>query len=185
MILTLMRHGQTDYNKNLMIQGQIDIPLNQTGRKQAKEAGTLLKEQKAMFDYIAASPLERAYVTARVVARTLKHQKPILLLEDFIERDFGFVDGTTIKESWPIIMAPNFRHPEYEDDEQLVKRVVKAAFDLEKMLGDTTVLVVCHSHVIKSLLVHADPNNYSFPKTLIEHAKAYPFEVQDGVIKIL
>lgn len=65
--LVILRHGQTDYNKQHLNTGLRDIPLNKTGEAQADALGALLK--KPRFDKVYSSPLSRAFNT---VARALK-----------------------------------------------------------------------------------------------------------------
>ena len=61
-LLYLVRHGETDWNRTHRIQGSTDIPLNDTGRAQARRAGRLLA--KRSWDGIYSSPLSRAFETA-------------------------------------------------------------------------------------------------------------------------
>ena len=67
--LYLVRHGETDWNRQHRIQGLTDIPLNETGRAQARATGRLLSRRS--FDGIYASPLDRAMETARIIADEL------------------------------------------------------------------------------------------------------------------
>lgn len=62
MLFYLVRHGQTDWNRAGKIQGTTDIPLNETGRQQAEQLATVLKERsgypaKTRIDAVYASPL--------------------------------------------------------------------------------------------------------------------------------
>ena len=64
MLFYLVRHGQTDWNRAGKIQGTTDIPLNETGRQQAEQLATVLKERsgypaKTRIDAVYASPLAR------------------------------------------------------------------------------------------------------------------------------
>jgi broad specificity phosphatase PhoE len=71
--LYLIRHGETDWNRESRYQGQRDIPLNNTGRAQARRHGGVLKALKpsiADFDFVA-SPLERAIDTMRLIRSAL------------------------------------------------------------------------------------------------------------------
>lgn len=60
-----IRHGETDWNRDKRIMGQMDIPLNETGVAQARSARNLLKELN--IQHIYTSPLLRAYQTAQIL----------------------------------------------------------------------------------------------------------------------
>lgn len=65
--LILVRHGETDWNREDRIQGGLDIPLNGVGKKQAKSIA--LKLANTPIDYVFSSRLSRAYETAMEIAR--------------------------------------------------------------------------------------------------------------------
>lgn len=75
-LITLVRHGQTDWNLDRRIQGSTDIPLNDTGRADALAAAELLGT--ATHHAIYASPLIRAHETARIIAARLGLTAPAL-----------------------------------------------------------------------------------------------------------
>ena len=84
-----LRHGETDWNRDRLAQGQTDIPLNQTGRDQADRARPVLEGHG--LARIITSPLLRASETAEIVNQTLAlplHQHPGLM-----ERNFGPLEG--------------------------------------------------------------------------------------------
>ena len=64
-MIYIIRHGETDWNKEHRIQGHQDIPLNDQGRLDAKVAKKKLKNVK--FDVVFSSPLKRAYETAKII----------------------------------------------------------------------------------------------------------------------
>ena len=64
-MIYFVRHGETDYNIEQIIQGQLDIPLNQTGINQAKELAENIKDIK--IDKIYCSPLRRTKTTAEII----------------------------------------------------------------------------------------------------------------------
>src|ERR1700730_17081630 len=68
-ILVFIRHGETDWNAEGRLQGQRDIPLNDTGRAQARRNGTAIKAampEAVGFDFVA-SPLSRSRETMEIV----------------------------------------------------------------------------------------------------------------------
>ena len=90
----VLRHGQTDWNLEARLQGSTDIPLNDTGREQARHAGHILKGHG--LTKIVASPLSRALETARIVGEAIGLQPEIDAR--LIERNFGLFEGMTIDE---------------------------------------------------------------------------------------
>ena len=67
--LYLVRHGETDWNRQGLSQGSVDIPLNELGLAQAREAAQKLRGRGIAS--IVASPLSRARVTAEIVGEVL------------------------------------------------------------------------------------------------------------------
>ncbi len=100
--LLLVRHGRSLWNVEGRIQGQVDIPLDAVGLQQAERVAQRL--QSLPIDAIYSSPLQRAWVTAEVLAA--KIQLPIVCDERLMEYDFGVVSGLT----WDGVVA---NHPEF------------------------------------------------------------------------
>lgn len=90
MKVTLMRHGQTEWNKERRLQGRIDIPLSNEGRLQALKAS----EKMPLIDLCLTSPLLRACETARLVLQN--QQTPIIKEDLLIEQCFGALEGRRI-----------------------------------------------------------------------------------------
>ena len=78
-----MRHGQTDWNVSLRLQGISDIPLNETGLTQAESASE--KIHASDWDLILASPLQRAHKTAEIIAA--KTGLDIVLVPDLVRSE--------------------------------------------------------------------------------------------------
>ena len=73
-LIYFLRHGQTDWNANKRFQGQLDVPLNDTGRGQATRNGRTLAQiltNASDFDFVS-SPLSRASETMEIVRRELR-----------------------------------------------------------------------------------------------------------------
>lgn len=90
----IFRHGQTDWNLERRVMGKIDIPLNNLGRTQAKKLANRLRNE--LIDVFYSSPLKRAKETVDIVAAT--HNKPVIILPELIEINFGKYEGKTKAE---------------------------------------------------------------------------------------
>jgi len=85
-----VRHGQTDWNVERKIQGQVDIELNDEGRKQAAQMRDELADMH--FDAIFVSPLARARETAEIIAEP-HESTPVVIADELAERNFGEYEG--------------------------------------------------------------------------------------------
>ncbi|MDB5732094.1 MAG: histidine phosphatase family protein [Variovorax sp.] len=92
--LIAVRHGETAWNVDTRIQGQLDIPLNDTGLWQARRAATALAEEPVAAIY--ASDLARAWQTATEIAQALRLD--VLPEPRLRERAFGHFEGRTFAE---------------------------------------------------------------------------------------
>lgn len=154
MIIILLRHGETDFNKQLKIQGITDNPLNEHGIIDAKSAGEKLKEEYPNITHIYSSNLKRAYHTAEIVKDILGFNGEIIKDKKFQERNFGPYEKMEI--------IPNMDYSKYlienvkgfEVNAQLEKRANNAINDIIKShkKGDI-ILVSAHSHFIKAFLI--------------------------------
>lgn len=98
--IVAIRHGETAWNVDTRIQGHLDIPLNDTGRWQARRAGAALAGESLSAVY--ASDLGRAYQTAQAVADVAG--LPVVADPGLRERAFGTFEGKTfaeIESAWP------------------------------------------------------------------------------------
>lgn len=89
-----IRHGETAWNVDSRLQGHLDIPLNDVGLWQARQAALALADEP--IDAIYSSDLQRAWVTARAIAETT--QAPLTAHQDLRERSFGVLQGHTFEE---------------------------------------------------------------------------------------
>jgi len=107
----LVRHGETDWNREGRFQGRRDIPLNDLGRGQARSAaGALLR---ASVDRVVSSPLSRAAGTAEAAASLLG--LGIETHPGLIEIDHGLWEGHTAGEVeglWPGMLSLWHSRPE-------------------------------------------------------------------------
>ena len=161
MLLYVLRHGVTQWNKLKKVQGAMDIPLAPEGIELAEKTGEALKD--VHFDICFTSPLTRAKQTARCVLG----DRDIPVIEDkrIQEIDFGVLEGTQFKDAQGKIVSHEmeifftdplkFKRPENgEDISDILKRT--GDFWREKTtdpeLTDKTVLVSSHGCAVRALL---------------------------------
>jgi broad specificity phosphatase PhoE len=90
----LIRHGQTAWNKEEIFRGRTDVPLDQTGLKQAELAGEYFKEMEIHGIY--SSPLSRAWETAQKIAQFHNHK--VQPLQGILDMSFGNWEGRAHQE---------------------------------------------------------------------------------------
>jgi phosphoserine phosphatase len=157
----LVRHGETEWNRTHRFQGRSDVPLNETGIRQADALASVLQHETLTAVY--SSPLIRAMETARRIM--VHHPHPLLIEEpDFIEMDLGEFDGMEARE-WsrrnPDFMKSwwenpgTLRMPGGENLEEVQQRAVRA---LHRIVDDhpanSSILICSHNFVILSLLCY-------------------------------
>ncbi len=160
--IALVRHGQTEYNKKKIIQGQVDIPLNKTGMDQARKTARHFINEK--IDLIISSPLRRAKKTAEIIAGEIKYQKEILIDNAFIERDFGCADEMPISLIIDKVHSGDVSGLEHSDI--LEKRLMDGLINVTENNINKNIIIVSHSHSIKAILKALDPGNYSYATNL-------------------
>lgn len=106
MKLYIIRHGETDWNKSLRLQGQTDIALNDNGRLLAQVTARAL--QNVSFDFCITSPLIRAKETAKLVLDS----RSVPIFEDarIQEIGFGTYEGKRVKNEFGVITDPIFEN---------------------------------------------------------------------------
>jgi 2,3-bisphosphoglycerate-dependent phosphoglycerate mutase len=146
--LLLARHGETDWNRELRIQGSSDIALNELGREQARALAEELAD--VPLDAIYASDLSRARATAAAVAAT--HGLDVALDSRLRERSFGSWEGLTRED---IATFPEGSRHDGESDEQVRARVLEAVQEIARAHPGQQVLVVSHGGALNTLWHHA------------------------------
>ncbi|MCG3220959.1 MAG: histidine phosphatase family protein [Candidatus Heimdallarchaeota archaeon] len=104
MKIYLARHGETEYNRKRLIMGQLDIPLNEKGVKQAEKLAKSLKDKRITAIY--SSDLSRAYKTAEIISEELK--LPVTGVTEFKEHTLGKLDGTDWTEEYEVMTLDEF-----------------------------------------------------------------------------
>lgn len=161
MIIYVLRHGVTQWNRTRRLQGMTDIPLAEEGILLAKKTGEALKDVR--FDICFTSPLTRAKETARHVLGD--RDIPIIADERIREISFGVLEGTQFKDDEGCVISKEldlfFNHPaDYEcpKDGESFSDILKRTRDfwLEKTsdpaLENKTILVSSHGCAVRALL---------------------------------
>ena len=163
-ILTLVRHGETDWNAGGRIQGSTDIPLNDTGRAQAREvAARLAADAVGREVRVVSSDLSRAAETADVIADaigiTVARRMPGLR-----ERSYGDAEGmdaTTFAEAygpWHAAAVPGAEAwPEVR-----TRALAAIAEVIAETPADVDVIAVAHGALIREVIMHATDG--AFPR---------------------
>ena len=150
--ITIIRHGETDANKQMIVQGRLNNPLNSTGISQAIQAAKYFRHHFYQFDVIVSSPFIRALKTAQLIKEELKLPLDIHEESELIERNFGEYDGKKIQDDYQEQVYFNLI-PGMEKNHELEHRVITSLTRIALEHQNKHVLVVAHSHVIKALLV--------------------------------
>lgn len=147
MTYAFIRHGQTDWNRDDKLQGSSDIPLNDTGRQQAREAAAVLAD--GGWQVVVSSPLLRARETAQLIAGEL-HLELGPSYPDLVERDYGTLEGGSSSET--MARWPNRDYPGAESLDSVVARGMAGLASVWADFGDRHVVIVCHGTIIRYTL---------------------------------
>ena len=176
--LYLVRHGETDWNRSLRIQGSTDIPLNDFGREQAAITGRLLARRA--WDGLFASPLSRARETAAIIGHEIDIDE-IGIVDAIAERNYGEAEGL----DWEQIerMFPGDTPvPGRETHEEVAERAVPALIELGRVHQGEALVVVSHGGVIRSVLNVVDPG---VSHGRISNGSIHSFELVDGSLELV
>jgi uncharacterized phosphatase len=160
--ISLVRHGETDWNAQGKYQGSADVPLNAEGRRQAALLGEAMRGES--WDAVVSSPLQRAMDTARAIAPGVGLTD---IAEDpgLMERAYGVAEGLTLAERearWP-----GGEWPGLEEWEDVATRAMSAIQRAAEAHPGRRVLVVCHGGVINSILAVISDGEIGTGKTTI------------------
>jgi broad specificity phosphatase PhoE len=158
--ILLLRHGETDWNRERRYQGWTDIGLSEAGRAQAEAAGRLLAEQPLAA--VWSSPLRRAHDTALAIAAPLG--LPVQLSDRFREMRFGHWEGLTaadVSERFPDEYRAWHETPHLaswagaESLAELRGRALAGLAELRAQHRGETVALVAHGVTCRVLILEA------------------------------
>lgn len=155
--VTIVRHGETEWNVSMQLQGHRDSPLTPLGVAQVDATAKLLKERD--FDVFISSDLKRAADSALILNRY--HNMDIIANSAIRERSFGIMEGLTrdeLKRSYPDIYEgymqriPDYQIPNGESLEQFYHRVIDEINNLAMAYFGKNLLIVAHGGVLDCVI---------------------------------
>lgn len=156
----LIRHGETDWNRDKRFQGQTDVPLNVTGKAQAAELIPSMGQLK--IEVAFSSDLVRAYETAQIA---LSDQRIIIQKDHRLrETNIGEAEGLTYDE----IVAKfteesiirwrsydehhmDFKYQTGESKRQMMVRIRDAVLEISQNTAKNNIAIFCHGMVMRAL----------------------------------
>lgn len=158
--ICLTRHGETDWNRQGILQGWLDVPINDHGRQQAHDMAAQFAATG--FSAVWSSPLARAYETATIIAHRLGLPAP-QSHEGLKERHFGAIQGipkSELAELNPVLLEQILRrNPQAtfvggESMDEFADRLFAACADIGAEHPGQQVLVITHGWVLDAMLRH-------------------------------
>ena len=195
--IILIRHGETDWNRELRFQGQIDVPLNATGHEQARRLAQRLVQEAVVVDHLVSSDLVRTRQTAQPMLGALLPQLQLDKLTDpgLREQSFGIVDGMRVQDiqaqhadAWTqwLRFEPDSGMPGGETTLQFHARVMDAFQRLAQQHAGQTLVVVTHGGVLDMVWRTAQGLGLSGPRqSTIPNAALSRVRMRPGAIDIL
>lgn len=167
--LGLLRHGQTDWNIDLRLQGTADIPMNAFGIAQVETAAAELLKQD--WDLVLSSPLGRAKQSAEIVSGLLGIQtidiEPLLL-----ERSFGIGEGLTYAE-WGEKYSKLDEIPGAESASDVARRSQLLLEHISSNFSGAKVLAVSHGALIRFVLSEVTEGKVPPPGERLQNASLH------------
>ncbi|MDO4869070.1 MAG: histidine phosphatase family protein [Bacillota bacterium] len=160
-MIYIIRHGQTDLNKERLLQGRSDEPLNGEGIRQAEEAASWFRSSGIVIDRVISSPLGRAVQTAKIITGggvSLETDDRLL------EMDYGPYEGTSLLDPPPEIItffSDFVNNPAPAGMEPLDHVVQRLGGFLESLKHEIregeNILISTHAIAMKGALEYLDP----------------------------
>ena len=154
----LVRHGETDYNLGPRYQGQMDIPLNDNGRRQGDLLGQAMKNHH--IDEIFSSPLSRAFETGELIAK-YHDSVAVTAVHGLEEIDVGVFTGRMVEEvgqEYPELLRSlkenpaQLQYPEGESCRDVYNRMVKTISEIVEQNRGRTIVIVSHGFALQNYI---------------------------------
>lgn len=182
-MLYIIRHGKTDQNSKMLLQGRSDHPLNGEGTEQAAEAAQRFADMGVEIDKVYTSPLIRAVRTAEIVAPAAEKVTDRRL----IEMDYGPYEGMDLRDPAPEVMEffsdfVNVPAPEgMEPLPEIVSRLGDFLEEIREEAEEKNILISTHAIAMKGALEYLTPDSHgSYWAKNIGNCDIYASEIKDG-----
>ena len=158
-MLYIIRHGKTEMNAKMLMQGRSDYPLNETGIAQAEEAAGRFADMGVRIDKVYTSPLIRAVQTAERIAPDAE----LAVEQRLIEMDYGPYEGMDLNHPAPEVIdffMDFVNVPAPEGMEQLPAVVERVGSFLDEIVEEaekSNILISTHAIAMKGALEYLTP----------------------------
>jgi 2,3-bisphosphoglycerate-dependent phosphoglycerate mutase len=178
--LVIVRHGQSAYNLENRFTGELDIPLTDQGRQEARDAAMKIKNRNIAFDHAFTSALTRAHQTLSIILDVLGIEGtiPVDFSKALNERNYGELQGLNKTETAAKFSAEQvhaWRRKYYErppGGESLADTFNRVLPYYEKnivpvLAAEKNILIVAHGNSLRALMMYLEKIN----ETDIEHVE--------------
>jgi len=172
-VLGMFRHGQTEWNINLRLQGTADTHLNQSGIDQVEMAAAVIGE----WDLLLTSPLSRARQSAEIISKAIGLEP--VVSERLLERSFGIGEGMTY-EQWHQRYSKLDQIPGAESEFSVFRRSQKLLDEIQTEHSGKRVLVVTHGALIRFVLNLVTDNEFPPKGERLMNASLHTFRFSDS-----
>ena len=182
-MLYIIRHGKTDLNAKMLMQGRSDHPLNDAGLAQAEEAAGRFRGMGVRIDKVYSSPLIRAVQTAEAIAP----DADLVIDERLIEMDYGPYEGMDLNDPAPEVLDffmdfVNVPAPDgMEPLPAIVERLGEFLEEIKEEAAGQNILISTHAIAMKGALEYLTPDSGgSYWAKNIGNCDIYAADVADG-----
>ena len=183
----LVRHGETDYNLGPRYQGQMDIPLNERGRRQGDLLGQAMKD--CAIDAVFSSPLGRAMETGKLVAQYHENLE-VVPVHGLEEVDVGVFTGRFLKDmekDYPEVVRcvkedpVHLQYPQGECTRDVYERMVKTIGELVNTNRGKTIVIVSHGFAIQNYIHYTTGKPFEeMASYIVTNTSRSKFVYEDG-----
>ncbi|MET0734450.1 MAG: histidine phosphatase family protein [Microbacterium sp.] len=190
--LILVRHGETDWNRERRIQGSTDIPLNDAGRAQARETAEALHASLGdEVPTVVASDLSRARETAEIIAAGLG-TRVARLYPGLRERSYGEAEGVDAAEfsarwgDWHGAEVPG-AEPWSDLRRRGIRTIRHVVRDARRgsAPASTTVVAVTHGAFIREVIRHATSGELPLAGERLDNGSTFSFLIERERLRLL